>query len=637
MHGKRRALALGQKRRFTRSTIADDGKESTSHTHCAKCTLALHAEHGKAEADGNIYFQTVEHLGKVPCVILNVCIDIGSENAKVSTKLTGVEHTDHTYISLNKPPQSAAWIVEDEDTILIDNDRFSPLLRAPNARVFAPIKRCLYEHDLKANFKSPGVNVESIFEPFFTFIFDQIRTTRHNVLEKWVAGASSLTASHDGYAAELNISVATPSGLSTEEKTPLLTALYNAGASFMQKLGVADLHPKIYDLPESEAALAGCKGTAVWTAASSNDDPVRYLIFDAGGTTCDFSAHKCRAKENPLRLDYHASSSFAGGTIYLVHYLMKELDIDSQYWPALVKWAVAATLDEEAANSEFGGMALGDRWRELRTKQKADFERFVDKCIKQNAAEPKDCKVEVVLSGGGLLDPSIANIVRRSISNNIPEAKVTNELFSDSQMSCVLEGLQKYLDHCQTLRYSRSPITVLAQQDTNLEADSDDRCFVIMVNQDDPLGPHPLLPATQPSEGELVTYEVSWGDEENPATDIPFYAQRTKARPSLQNGLGVVTGVAHDDDDVRLIAHVKVPKPSNESPSVMFLRSSVNVLGRTVRTEAYMLQPEQIDGVGMIATNRGALGEKALYSKPQVHGLDLHRVNSLADMSIFEA
>ena len=137
--------------------------------------------------------------------------------------------------------------------------------------------------------------------------------------------------------------------------------------------------------------------------------------------------------ENPLRLDYHASLSFAGGTIYLVHYLMKDLGIESTYWPALVKWAVAATQNEEAADIEFGGMALGDRWRELRTKQKADFERFVDKCIKQNAAELKGCKVEVVLSGGGLLDPSIAKIVRQSISDNLPEAKVTNELFSDSQ------------------------------------------------------------------------------------------------------------------------------------------------------------------------------------------------------------
>lgn len=200
-----------------------------------------------------------------------------------------------------------------------------------------------------------------------------------------------------------------------------------------------------------------------------------------------------------------------------------------------------------------------------------------------------------------------------------------------------MKGLGELLDHCQKLRYSRSPITVLAQQDTNLEADSDDRCFVVMVNQDDPLGPHPLLPATQPFEGAFVTYEVSWGDEENPATDIPFYVLHTKARPSLQNGLGVVTDVSHDDDGVRLIAHVKVPKPPNDAPPAMFLRSSVNVLGRTVRTEAYMIKPEQIDSVGMIATNHEALREKVPCSKPQVHGLDLHRLNTLADMSIFKA
>ena len=132
IHGERRTLALGQKRRFTRTTISGDGKRSTSHTRCAKCTLALHAEQyvhcrrcdevyhndctdakmrqpfqiitgticdnsgtsvvcpkcsGNAEANGNIFFQTAEHLGKVPSFILNVCIDIGSEKAKVSTKL----------------------------------------------------------------------------------------------------------------------------------------------------------------------------------------------------------------------------------------------------------------------------------------------------------------------------------------------------------------------------------------------------------------------------------------------------------------------------------------------------------------------------------------------------------------------
>lgn len=197
-----------------------------------------------------------------------------------------MEHTDDAYVPLNKPPISAAWITEDGKEVLIDDDWYSPSLRAPNAIALAPVKRCLYEHDLKANGKSLEVNVEIIFEPFFAFIFDRIGTARHNVLEKWVAGATSLAASHDGYAAELNIAIATPSGLSTEAKTPLLTVLYNAGVAFMQKLGVADLHLKIYDLPESEAALAGCKGSAVWTADKSNDDPIWYLIFDAGGTTC---------------------------------------------------------------------------------------------------------------------------------------------------------------------------------------------------------------------------------------------------------------------------------------------------------------------------------------------------------------
>lgn len=137
--------------------------------------------------------------------------------------------------------------------------------------------------------------------------------------------------------------------------------------------------------------------------------------------------------ENPLRLDYHASSSFAGGTIYLAHHLRESHNIDNFYWPSIVKWAVDATNDEKNADKEFVGKALGDPWRELRTKQKADFKRFVDKCIEQIAAALQGCKVEVVLSGGGLLDPSIAEIVKQSFSDNVPEATVTDESYSDGQ------------------------------------------------------------------------------------------------------------------------------------------------------------------------------------------------------------
>lgn len=60
--------------------------------------------------------------------------------------------------------------------------------------------------------------------------------------------------------------------------------------------------------------------------------------------------------------------------------------------------------------------------------------------------------------------------------------------------------------------YEAALITVDAQQDTILEADSDDGDCVLMVNKSDPFGPHPLPPLAQPFKGKPVIYDLYWGD-----------------------------------------------------------------------------------------------------------------------------
>lgn len=194
--------------------------------------------------------------------------------------------------------------------------------------------------------------------------------------------------------------------------------------------------------------------------------------------------------------------------------------------------------------------------------------------------------------------------------------------------------MQIYTEHCKTLRYSPSPITVLAQQDTNLRTDNGDHCFVVMVNKDDPLGPHPLLPASRPFAGELITWDLSWGDGKDAETDIPFFAQRTKAHPTVKNGLDVIMDKSPDDGEIYQVARVRFRKPPRDAPSQKLIASYVNVLGRTIRTEVYTFGRNQ--SVDALALSHEELRRLARHYEEKVHGLDLHRKNTLADMSVFE-
>ncbi|XPT04715.1 hypothetical protein M3J09_013791 [Ascochyta lentis] len=663
------------KQRFTRSRWNTTGGVESDHTQCIKCRRPLRAEafvhcrrcdkvyhnkcteakdrqpfqlkdglicdnsgicivcpkcRGTAETSRDRYLHTKPDIGKAPRYIILICFDLGSLTAKVSTKIIGPDHTDTDYQVLSNAPQSVAY-VRGED-VHISPDRVNIYSLDPNVTQVRPIKRSLFDSPWYAKFNlHHAVTLESVFKSFFTYIFEQINATRRNDLHAWAEHVKATDESD----VEVNIAIATPSGMAAEQKTPMLTALYTAGAAFLKGLGVAHCRPNITDLPESEAALANHLKSSLWTNNPSDDEYAWLLVVDCGGTTTDFSAHSRREEDDALRLRHHASTSIAIGTIHVLETLMSEFNFEKVYWNELLRWSVDACKDDAKADVEIGGKALGRRWRELHRTQIERLQTFAEVCLGKISKEIVGGQgVKIVLSGGGMLDCSVLDTVKAVINKYLDDPKVVLDFYSDSERSSVRDGLQAYSDYCQTIRFSQSPITVLTAGDSHLKSENPKKTYQVMVNKGDPLNPETLLPISRAYRGEPITWDIDWGTEGKPATDVPFFAQRIKAEPQTVKGLDVITERAHDRD-IYPAGHIRVYKPDGVVIKEMYLSSYINILGRTILTRTYLFTKDQ--SVDVLACTPEQLGELAFRYEETVHALDLHRENTLADMSIFDS
>jgi hypothetical protein len=203
---------------------------------------------------------------------INVNIDIGSLVPKVSVKLMGRCIPRSDFKVLSSMPASTIWISKGK--VVTSSDRYTPTREDPEAIMFQPVKKFMFDREFRDEAKKHGISVEKIHKTFFDAILSELLVSHRNFLEIWANRANE-----DAVSAELILAIARPSGLVREQTPPFLTALWESGDAFGKTLGLRKkLNVRISDLPESEMLLR----TLPSEAASEGG---LQATIDVGGTT----------------------------------------------------------------------------------------------------------------------------------------------------------------------------------------------------------------------------------------------------------------------------------------------------------------------------------------------------------------
>jgi hypothetical protein len=205
-------------------------------------------------------------------------------------------------------------------------------------------------------------------------------------------------------------------------------------------------------------------------------------------------------------------------------------------------------------------------------------------------------------------------------------------LFSSSD---VLVGLQRYAKRCDDLRLDPSPVTILLQQHADNDPENSEESYVIITNQHDPRGPHPILSNGQLSSGDFFTYTIDWNDDLE-ETSIRFYAQHKRIEtPVLVQGLANAPGSKIDSSELYPIASLAVQKaPNTNGPTVVALGVYPNPLGRTVQVVVHNFDTDLAPDIQ--SADARELHEIASSTLELVGSLDVHKAESVTRMTCLE-
>ncbi|KAH5703874.1 hypothetical protein HBI18_255140 [Parastagonospora nodorum] len=206
------------------------------------------------------------------------------------------------------------------------------------------------------------------------------------------------------------------------------------------------------------------------------------------------------------------------------------------------------------------------------------------------------------------------------------------QVSSHKRSSDVLQGLQQYAMHFDSLRFTPCPVTILLEQHADANPDTSENSYVIVTNQNDPQGPHPILPYGQLSVGEPINWQIDWGNDVEETT-IPFYAQRQRIKePIIVSGLANASPSMIEKSELYEIARLTIKKrPDDAGSSTVMLRVYPNALGRTIHVVVQRFPSGSAIDYQM--ADERLLEHSALSTVEIIGGLDVHKVQGGANMT----
>ncbi|KAF2022918.1 hypothetical protein EK21DRAFT_95336 [Setomelanomma holmii] len=645
---------LGSKLRFTRSEIDRDGilhaRHDTCHgchkplladcyVHCRGCEQVFHnrclANSAPFRINGGALFDVRNE--KVQCPKCNkdilseksiqshaefsliVCIDIGSEKPKVSMKIQGGHETSDAWERDGGMPVSAVWIADGK--VYTHKDRYAGATKVPGAVAIQPLKKALYDEACNQQLNAAGVTVESVFRCFFDTIMTTLENAHKARLTAWAKAAAQVASP-----VLVIVALAFPSGLPGDSQSPALTSLYHAIKMFMKNIEVAGAEIKVCNKPESEMALVG---TLRNLEMPDLEPSARLAVFDAGGTTCDFTLHKPRIDTPSWQFDYLESNSCLVGVTLEADRLIKDVDVLKQSdWVNVTTWVVDAAKDSDKAREPCCATRVDAIWGPVHKEFISLRNKWIKtncNIIKKDHTDP-DAKLIVVLTGGAFMDKQTANEVTETIQKLLPKCEVLDGAYTSEMKSSVLEGLELYVE---SLDYTagRSPVSIYFKTDTELNAASEASNFIVLTQASDPLQ-YGLVSRLQAQPGELLTLDVSWGEDNT--CEVLFYAEHARAEETMSwNDLLVTKSLL--EDECYTIARTRLRKPEKYTPREIYVAAWPNPLGQTIRVAVYAFEHDQ-SSTDMLRTSHAILQQKADDFIMQVHGLDTYKINRYTSM-----
>jgi hypothetical protein len=195
--------------------------------------------------------------------------------------------------------------------------------------------------------------------------------------------------------------------------------------------------------------------------------------------------------------------------------------------------------------------------------------------------------------------------------------------------SVVLKGLQVHVDSLYS-EMDRSPVSVLFKSDVTLDRSSKDCTYIILLDKGDPLEEHGLINPSQARAGEVITWDISWGSDDQ--FDVPYFTVLGQAKERVVFG-GLLATSSIPEDEARVIARITLSKPTNWRDTVLAAASWPNPRGHTIRTQLFLIPKEEADNLDMLRSSPEALKAVAVEVYEQVNGLDTPMTNRYASMT----
>ncbi|KAF2843946.1 hypothetical protein T440DRAFT_484535 [Plenodomus tracheiphilus IPT5] len=557
----------------------------------------------------------------------DICIDIGSTTTKVSVRWLDGKHDTSDFIRLAQMPVSAVSVAND---IVFASDDLHALYRGGNddVHVIQPIKNLLYQKSYQEVAKKLNVQIEDTFRALFEYVFQKALAAYAPSLRQWATAANGCLSPTTS-----RLSIALPSGLSLEEKPPVLTALYKEGVEFLKTLSIERSETNVTDLSESDTARLGAFGSQDSGAGKPPNGTKWIAVFDIGGTTGDFTLHRLREDAARWHDDIHVSQSVVAGTTCEVRDLIDAFgELSTADWKGVSEWVWAATTENDnKALQTYANLDLSKTWRHIHQRYvKLLLDWLVEKCKQCNEIiDPAGlANLCVVLAGGALVNSTLAVDFNARIKDSLPNSTIVDKAYTDVWRSLVLEGLEIHASLADTI--TRSPVTILFGADANLESECEDTNYVILLMKGDPLVRNGLVHRSQAQPGELITHDVAWSESD---FEVVYYALRERPKDTyIHNGL--LSTSAIQSDSCEIIARFRLPMP-RDRPEQVFTATWADPTGQTIRTEFFIFNDKRTDIDRN--TSHALLRQEAVHYDVVVHGLNTCSLDKSTSIDVLAA
>ncbi|KAH6103843.1 hypothetical protein HBI64_245110 [Parastagonospora nodorum] len=538
------------------------------------------------------------------------------------------DRRDPSFVELSTVPTSCFWI--DSDTFFVDVESGGPPGLTDKAVKFEPIKKILYDKPTQDAIRQlDGRGPEHVLEAIFLLSLKHLSFERSSQLTEWADAAAEAINTTGQHCVEISLFMATPAGLQVYEKVPLETALLRAGRSFAASWKLQACRPRVHIISEPEAALASVWGEETWSQEENSDSAI--MIIDCGGTTMDASTITKKELAQPYRIRQGPSKSIDSGLSKLVQWIVQSHSFEEEERRHVVRWVKDATASVGGAELDLCcGKNITPIWETMRRQQEEQVKTWASAYC--NSVKDMYGEVTCVVTGGGTIDTLVDNVIRSSVRNVFPKMEFVKQVSSHKRSSDVLQGLQQYAMHFDSLRFTPCPVTILLEQHADANPDTSENSYVIVTNQNDPQGPHPILPYGQLSVGEPINWQIDWGNDVEETT-IPFYAQRQRIKePIIVSGLANASPSMIEKSELYEIARLTIKKrPDDAGSSTVMLRVYPNALGRTIHVVVQRFPSGSAIDYQM--ADERLLEHSALSTVEIIGGLDVHKVQGGANMT----